>query len=220
MYSIVLMAALTTGAAEPGFGWRCGCHGNSACAGCYGCGGGYGCGGCYGYGGCYGGYGAVACCSCYGASAYNGYGYCYGACYGGYCMGGFTNYAPAISAPAPARPEVVPPPVKPEGVPPAKPKPKIDETSLNNQARLIVEVPADARLLIDGTPMKSTSRVFRTPRLDPKLTYYYDVTAEVVRDGKTVSSTRRVIVRAGEEVRTAFADLPANKGEATASAGK
>jgi uncharacterized protein (TIGR03000 family) len=206
VYSIVLMAALTTGAAEPGFGWRCGCHGYSAChgcsgVGCYGCGGGYA----YNYG---------ACCGCYGASAYFGYGYCSGMCYGGYCMGGFTNYAPAVNAPAPTRPE------KPEVVPPPKGKPKVDETSLNNQARLIVEVPADAKLLIDGTPMKSNSRVFRTPKLDPKLSYYYDVTAEVVRDGKTVSSTKRVIVRAGEEVHTAFADLPANKGEATANAGK
>ena len=46
MYSIVLMAALSTSAAEPGFGWRhgcCGCSGYShGCGGCYGCGGGYG----------------------------------------------------------------------------------------------------------------------------------------------------------------------------------
>ena len=55
MYSIVLMAALTTGAASEGCCWGhayCGCYGG-------------------GYGGCYGG--------CYGG----GYGGCYGGCYGG-----------------------------------------------------------------------------------------------------------------------------------------
>jgi uncharacterized protein (TIGR03000 family) len=89
MYSIVFMAALTQGAAQPAwqaeearyggtnfrhadaghqyrFG-RHGCHG-----GCY--------GGCYGggYGGCYGG-------------GYGGYGGCSGGCYGGYggCSGGY-----------------------------------------------------------------------------------------------------------------------------------
>ena len=208
MYSIVLMAALSTGAAEPGFGWRHGCHG---CSGGYnGCSGAYnGCGGGYGYGG-----GYNACCGCYGASAYSGYGYCSGVCMGGYCMGGFTNYAPAFSVPAPEK--------KPEVVPNPKPKPKPDETSLNDQARLILDVPTDAKIFIDGKPMQNVSakRVFRTPKLDPKVTYYYDVTVEVVRDGKTVSSTKRVIVRANEEVHTAFADLPAARTEATASAGK
>lgn len=216
MYSIVLMAALSTGAAEPGCHWKCGCAGA-----CYGCGGCYGAcyGGCGGCGGC-GGYGyynpCFNSCACYGASAYSCYGYCAGYCYGGYCMGGFTSYAPAIIAPPPAgkQPEVVPPP---------KPKqPKESDTSLNEQARLIIEVPADAQLFIDGQPMKTTAdrRVFRTPKLDRKLTYYYDVKAEVVRDGKTVTSTKRVILRAGEEVRAVFADLPATRGEATANAAR
>src|SRR5262249_60878101 len=54
MYSIVLMAALTTTADVPSCGHRCGCCGYTA--GCYGCYGGcYGCyGGCYGCYGCYG----------------------------------------------------------------------------------------------------------------------------------------------------------------------
>jgi uncharacterized protein (TIGR03000 family) len=202
------MAALSTGAAEPGCHWRhgCSCGGYSACSGCAGC---YGCGG-YGYGaGC-----GLNACACYGASAYSCYGYCAGYCYGGYCMGGFTNYAPAYT---------VPPPVgdkKPEVVPNPKPKPKNpDETSLNDQARLILDVPADAKVYIDGKLMPVVAkRVYRTPKLDPRVTYYYDVTAEVVRDGKTVTSTKRVIVRANEQVRTAFADLPTTPAEATASA--
>src|SRR5262249_3897691 len=139
-----------------------------------------------------------------GCCGYSGYGTC-----AGYCMGGYTNYAPAYIAPAPpgqAKP-------MPEGVPPPKPKPAPapkDETTLLNQARLIIEVPADAQLFIDGHAMKTTAakRVFRTPKLDPSLTYYYDVRAEVVRDGKTVTRTQRVILRAGDQVTTTFADLP------------
>lgn len=84
MFSMVLMAALTTGTDMPDFGRR---GGRGGC-----CGGGYG--GCYGgysmgYGGCYGGsrmgYGG-----CYGS----GYGMGYGGCYGsGYGMGGAGCYS-------------------------------------------------------------------------------------------------------------------------------
>ena len=55
MYSVILMAALTTSSATPDFGRRGGCH--SRCHGCSGsCGG--GCSGCWGggYGCCGGGY--------------------------------------------------------------------------------------------------------------------------------------------------------------------
>src|SRR5204862_4361157 len=78
MYSVVLMAALTTGTASEGCCFR---HG-----GCY--------GGCYGgYNGCYGGVYA----GCYGGSYYNAgcYGGSYG-CYGVYgcygCYGGWSCY--------------------------------------------------------------------------------------------------------------------------------
>ena len=52
MYSVVLMAALTTTPAVPDFGrHRGGCWGGYSCCGCYG---GYGCYGCYGCSGCSG----------------------------------------------------------------------------------------------------------------------------------------------------------------------
>ncbi len=83
MYSIVLLAAMSTSADLPAFGHHR-CHG---CYGCYSCGCySYGCyGGCYGGCGCYGGY--SGCCGCYG-----GYSGCYG-CYGGYsgCCGGYSG---------------------------------------------------------------------------------------------------------------------------------
>src|SRR5438552_1124229 len=39
--------------------------------------------------------------------------------------------------------------------------------------------------------------------------YYYILRAEVVRDGKTLSETRQVIVKAGEEVRASFNSMAA-----------
>jgi uncharacterized protein (TIGR03000 family) len=82
---------------------------------------------------------------------------------------------------------------------------KQDEVSLT-RARLVVEVPAEAKLYIDDQPMKTASprRVFSTPALEPGQAYYYMVRVEVERDGKVQSETRRVIVRAGEEVRADF----------------
>lgn len=75
MYSVVLMAALTTAVDMPERGGR---RGGGGCCGCYG-GGGYGGGGCYGGGGWGGGYGG-----CYGGM---GMGMGWGGCYGGMGMG-------------------------------------------------------------------------------------------------------------------------------------
>src|SRR5205085_1809400 len=76
-------------------------------------------------------------------------------------------------------------------------------------ARLIVDVPEDARVYVDGRLMKSTSthRVYASPALDRGQAYYYDVRIEVDRDGKTVTSNKRVVVRAGEEYAESFVDL-------------
>jgi uncharacterized protein (TIGR03000 family) len=81
--------------------------------------------------------------------------------------------------------------------------------ALPQSAKLVVELPKDAKLYVDDQPLKSASakRVFRTPELQPGLSYYYMLRAEVVRDGKAVSKEQRVIVRAGDETRASFADL-------------
>src|SRR5437588_6103303 len=109
MYSMVVMAALTTGTSAPeccGFfrNMFC-CHTRSSCnSSCYGCTGCYGCNGCYGgavyYGcsGCQGGYGG-----CYGGCYGSGYGSCYG---GGYnncsgCHGCYSSGGYIISSPSP-----------------------------------------------------------------------------------------------------------------------
>jgi uncharacterized protein (TIGR03000 family) len=197
MYSVVLMAALTTTTADAtSFGWR-GCHG-----GWRGCHGGNGC---YGYGGCHGYNG---CCGCNGAVGYAGghgcYGGWYGGCYGGGfytgCIGGcHSNYAPVPVSPPGKTPEKIMKPaeeIKKEG---ATPK----------EAKLIVDLPADAKLFIDDRPMQFTSQhpIFVTPGLQDGKTYYYDLRAEIMRDGKAVSDTKRVVFHSGDELRESFASL-------------
>jgi uncharacterized protein (TIGR03000 family) len=204
MYSVVLMAALTTTTADvPSFGWR-GCHGGWGWNGCHGCNG--GCGGCHGWRGCCGCNGGYSGCNgCYGGCYGGGYGGCAG-WYVGYtgCIGGcHSNYAP------------VPPghPVPPSGKPAEKiqkPSEEIKkEGSAAKDAKLIVDLPPDAKLFIDDQPMKVTSQhvIFMTPELQLGKTYYYDVRAEIVQDGKVVSDTKRVVFHAGDDLKESFARL-------------
>jgi uncharacterized protein (TIGR03000 family) len=66
-----------------------------------------------------------------------------------------------------------------------------------------VTLPADAKLTIGGVPTASTSesRVFESPSLTPGKTFYYELKATVVRDGKPQTVKKEVIVRAGEDTR-------------------
>ena len=208
MYSVVLMAALTTAPEAPGC-WlkNCGCHGYNACYGCAGC---YGCYGCYGCsGGCWG---------CYG---------CYGF-YGG-CAG--TYYSPYRPAPMymipPGKGEAAPPPKKDDRPVPMKDEPKKDDpkkddkkdekkdnAAAGNAAKLTVDLPPGARLFVDNQPVNAAGvKTFNTPALVKGQAYYYTVRAELVRDGKPVSETRMVIVRAGETSRVAFPELAGGAAE-------
>jgi uncharacterized protein (TIGR03000 family) len=120
--------------------------------------------------------------------------------------------APVYGAPAGTAPaETVPAPKKEE------PK-KVD-----GSARLIIDVPTDAKLFIDDQAMKTASarRTFSTPALQPGQAYYYEVRAEVVRDGKTQSETKKIIVKAGEVVRASFPELgTGDPAKAVASSGR
>lgn len=184
MYSVVLAAMLTAGTATPAWGHGCcgGCHGCYGCHGCWGCGG--GCYGCYGCSGCWGCYGCSGCYGCYGCSGCWG---CYG-CYG--CGGGCYGYAYAAPAPAPAK--------------------KVSALS-PDQATVIVQLPTDATLSVDGSqvPEMSAERTIITPDLRAGQEYYYTLRAEAVREGRSIIRTKRVTVRAGRETHVDFGDLTA-----------
>jgi uncharacterized protein (TIGR03000 family) len=89
---------------------------------------------------------------------------------------------------------------------PAKPE-KEDgkKTSIDNAApaTIVVNVPADARLTVDGeaTTSTSTPRVFVSPTLQAGREYNYTLKAEFVKNGKPVTVSKEVAVRAGQETR-------------------
>jgi uncharacterized protein (TIGR03000 family) len=195
MYSMVLMAALTSGGDVPDFG-RHGCHG--CWGGCYGCWGGCyggwgGCYGCYGWGGCYGGWGG-----CYGC--WGGYGGCWGGYGGGW--GGWGGGLGYVYAPYAAT-YAVPTALVYNAVPAANPvttRSMYPDTSANNRATITVHMPENASLTVDGRATTSTSatRHFYSPPLEPGRTYHYTFQARMERDGKTVRAERTVDVSAGD----------------------
>jgi uncharacterized protein (TIGR03000 family) len=70
----------------------------------------------------------------------------------------------------------------------------------SRSATLMVNLPADAVLLVDDYRTTSTSaqRVLTTPALETGRDFHYTLTATVVREGKTETITKKVTVRAGE----------------------
>jgi uncharacterized protein (TIGR03000 family) len=155
------------------------------------------------------------CCGCgckheacwYNYSGYNYYEPCGYYCSWYPCYGGCAcpDYGFDTVPPPPA------PPVKePKTGPERAPKPS-EGASVAPGARLIVEVPADARLYIHDHLMEGSGsrRAFVTPALKAGQTYYYVMRADVTRDGKVRSETRRVEVKAGDTAQASFAGLGA-----------
>jgi uncharacterized protein (TIGR03000 family) len=113
---------------------------------------------------------------------------------------GYQVMPAAPAAPKPA--EVAPPPKPVDG--------KQDEAKPGT-AKLIIDVPENAKVFVDDQPLQSPAgkRSFNTPPLQRGVAYYYIFRAEVVVDGKTESESKRVIVRAGETAQLAFSELTA-----------
>jgi uncharacterized protein (TIGR03000 family) len=82
-------------------------------------------------------------------------------------------------------------------------KDKNDQVQSATPATLVVTLPADATLTIDGNPTTSTSspRVFVSPPLDPGKEFHYTLKATVMREGKPVEMVEKVNVRAGAQAR-------------------
>jgi uncharacterized protein (TIGR03000 family) len=97
---------------------------------------------------------------------------------------------------------------KGEMVPPPKKK-KVESSDNETSANLIVTLPADAKLTIDGRATKASSdvRSFVTPPLEPGWNYQYQLRAEIVRDGQTRVLAQTVRVRAGEQTRVSLMDF-------------
>lgn len=221
MYSVVMLAAMTASAPEtPQFGLRgrgCvgvySCYGYSSCWGCAGCVGCVGCTGCWG-GGYLGPRVAVANAggwhfyAPYLGNAGGRYGYAPGY---GYRLAPVANEGPRVSTDVwgadyrYSASTPFPPAPKPEGE-----KREKDE-NLKGSARLLLEVPADARVYIDGQLTRSTNAVrsFHTPPLKDGETFYYEVRVETPSGQKPIVQDKRIYVRANEVVRESFRDVNA-----------
>jgi len=90
--------------------------------------------------------------------------------------------------------------------------PPVDTTrnNANTEATLTVNVPANTRIFVNGTPTRSdgTVRRYVSRGLTPGFEYSYEIKAELDRDGKAVQETKVVKVRGGQSVDVAF-DLSA-----------
>jgi uncharacterized protein (TIGR03000 family) len=201
MYSAVLMLALTAGSESVEFGGRNRCHGNDyACSGtvAYGC---------YGYAGghhhgCSANYGCNCSsrgglfhrhrnnCSCPPACSTVVYGYS-----GTY--GGCSAVAPVGTPPVTDKKKDMPKVEKGEKIPEPK---KTEKTAVDGSATIIITLPADARLTVDGKATTSTSerRTLVTPVLEGDSTYVYTMQAEITREGRVMMETQQVMVRGGQ----------------------
>jgi len=74
------------------------------------------------------------------------------------------------------------------------------------KAMLIVSLPENATLYLQGQATKSTGnvRTYQTPELQPGEKYSYSVRVEMMQEGKLVSLSRQVSFQAGQQVRVAF----------------
>ena len=227
MYSVVLMMTLSGGAESVDFGHRCngcasshGCHAVARCSGssCHGChgglfsrhgnrchhachGGGHcasschavsvGCHGCHGGRGhgCHGGLFSGHRSRCHGC-----HGGCNGGCYAAGCSGGCAGCTGGGA--------VVP--VGPKSMP-KDGKKGTEEVSIA-PATIVVTLPAEAKLTVDGNATRATSarRTFVTPALEVGGDYSYTLRAEMVQDGQVAVQTQNVTVRGGETTEVSF----------------
>jgi uncharacterized protein (TIGR03000 family) len=184
MYSIVMLAAMTSAPENPDF-----CCKGSCCytASCYGC---------------YGGGGYSKCCFCGGCCTptYTG---CYG-CYGGYApMNGTTQAPPAQMPQGQFIIEFAPPPKKDE----PKKKDPMKETSVpSDKAQVVVYLPPDAKLIAEGqiTDGVGAERVFLSPSLPEGKDFHYTLKIEYKDGNETKTSTAKLTVRAGHRSEVDF----------------
>ncbi len=110
---------------------------------------------------------------------------------------GTTAPKAACTTAAPAKKDM------PKGEPVPDPKPK---KTVSAPATIIVNLPANARLIVDGNQTTSTAeiRTLVTPNLDFGTTYAYTMRAEIVRDGITVEETQIVNVVGGQTSNVRF----------------
>ena len=76
-------------------------------------------------------------------------------------------------------------------------------------AQLSIELPADATLYVDGqkTRGEGAVRKFHTPELPTGKSFYYELRAEILVNGKVEVEETRVVVRACDQLSCSFPKL-------------
>jgi len=84
-----------------------------------------------------------------------------------------------------------------------------EATTSGMSGKMVVALPAGANLFVDGQPVRARAgeTTFRTPLLGDEEVYYYDLRAELERDGQTICESTRVVVRPGKEAWVSFPRL-------------
>ncbi len=92
-----------------------------------------------------------------------------------------------------------------EGVPAPK-QPQEEGNARVRNSRIVVNLPADARLFVDNVecPLQGTVRAFNTPNLDPSRVYMYTMRVELARDGQTVRDAQQITIVPGVDVQVNF----------------
>jgi uncharacterized protein (TIGR03000 family) len=75
------------------------------------------------------------------------------------------------------------------------------EVSIPTPATIVVTLPEGAKLMVDDVVSTSAAgtRVFSSPALEAGKDYYYTLKGEIARDGRTITTTEKVRVRAGQQ---------------------
>ena len=82
---------------------------------------------------------------------------------------------------------------------------------VGNRAVISLQVPAGATFYVNDkeVALLTTNPTFITPPIEPGKDYFYDFKVTVTEDGKAVTRTKRVKVRAGGVVPLNYADMEA-----------
>ena len=91
----------------------------------------------------------------------------------------------------------------------------LERSAAAESGRVTVVLPAGAKLYVNEVAVPAQGKeTFETPKLEKGRKFYYTVKAELVRDGRTVSESKRVSIEAGKSVTV---DFTAATGVLTAS---
>jgi len=84
-----------------------------------------------------------------------------------------------------------------------------DKIGTRSPATVVLKAPADVKITVNGTTIarRTTEETFLTPALPAGQNFAYVFSAEATRDGKTLTKTERITVRAGVQSEVDFSNL-------------